>query len=167
MEWTALPFQVSIEKDSNMMLCYHKAPKVPKKAKAGKTVAETSAPEQVIPSYAIAANDDLKVIFDSNTDSVVTVDRVVDGRNDDYAAIIHITNAWLQSSVVGLSITKRRIAQRKQPYVDLLVSKELCSLRLMEGMGSLHEQGFSSIHKLMADQQVDCPLCLARSPDRL
>ena len=143
-----------------MMLCYHKAPKVPKKGKAATIESETSAPKQMIPSYAIAENDDLKVIIDSNTDSVVTVDRVVDGRNDDYAAIIHITNAWLQSSVVRLSVTKRRIALRKQPYVDLLVSKDLCSLRLTEGMGSLHEQGFSSIHKLMADQQVDCPLCL-------
>lgn len=82
---------------------------------------------------------------------------------------ISITDTWNLPSQLSSKVYKKDRAGRKQPYVDLLVAKELAlkgashqggSSSGMGGGGGMHEGGFATLYRLMAGEQVGCPLCL-------
>ena len=62
-------------------------------------------------------------------------------------------------------IYKKDKAQRREPYLDLLVAKEMAVLGKSAGAQGLHEGGFATLYKLMAGEPVECPLCLEVSSD--
>lgn len=82
---------------------------------------------------------------------------------------ISITDTWNLPSQLSSKVYKKDRAGRKQPYVDLLVAKELAlkgashqggSSSGMGGGSGMHEGGFATLYRLMAGEQVGCPLCL-------
>ena len=73
---------------------------------------------------------------------------------------ITIFPAWNLNSVNDSKVFKRDKAARKQPYLDLLVAKDLAQQGKATGQQSMHEGGFATVYKLMAGEQVECPLCL-------
>lgn len=82
---------------------------------------------------------------------------------------ISITDTWNLPSQLSSKVFKKDRAGRKQPYVDLLVAKELAlkgashqrgSSSGMGGGSGMHEGGFATLYRLMAGEQVGCPLCL-------
>ena len=86
---------------------------------------------------------------------------------------ISITDKWNLSSQLSSKVYKKDRAGRKQPYVDLLVAKELALKGTSQQAGSsssssggkgggsgMHEGGFATLYRLMAGEQVGCPLCL-------
>jgi hypothetical protein len=82
---------------------------------------------------------------------------------------ISITDTWNLPSQLSSKVYKKDRAGRKQPYVDLLVAKELAlkgashqggSSSGTGGAGGMHEGGFATLYRLMAGEQVGCPLCL-------
>ena len=91
---------------------------------------------------------------------------------------ISITNQWNLSTQLSSKIFKKDKSSRKQPYVDLLVAKELALKGASQhggsssssssnsstggkgGGGGMHEGGFATLYRLMAGEQVGCPLCL-------
>jgi hypothetical protein len=82
---------------------------------------------------------------------------------------VSITDTWNLPSQLSSKVYKKDRAGRKQPYVDLLVAKELAlkgashqggSSSGMEGGSGMHEGGFATLYRLMAGEQVGCPLCL-------
>jgi hypothetical protein len=73
---------------------------------------------------------------------------------------ITIFPAWNLNSVNDSKVYKRDKAARKQPYLDLLVAKDLAQQGKATGQQSMHEGGFATVYKLMAGEQVECPLCL-------
>jgi hypothetical protein len=73
---------------------------------------------------------------------------------------IAILPAWHLDSLFDSKVFKRDKAARKQPYLDLLVAKDLALQGRATGQQSMHEGGFATVYKLMAGEQVECPLCL-------
>lgn len=73
---------------------------------------------------------------------------------------IDIFPAWNHDSIVDSKVYKRDKAARKQPYLHLLVAKDLALQGKAAGQQSVHEGGFATVYKLMAGEQVECPLCL-------
>ena len=99
---------------------------------------------------------------------------------------ISMTNQWNLSTQFSSKIFKKDKSSRKQPYVDLLVAKELALKGASQQGGSsssssssggsggnsssggkgggggvgMHEGGFATLYRLMAGEQVGCPLCL-------
>jgi hypothetical protein len=73
---------------------------------------------------------------------------------------ISIFPAWHLDSLLDSKVFKRDKAARKQPYLDLLVAKDLALQGRATGQQSVHEGGFATVYKLMAGEQVECPLCL-------
>lgn len=88
---------------------------------------------------------------------------------------ISITNQWNLSTQLSSKVFKKDRSSRKQPYVDLLVAKELALKGASQqggsssssssnsgkgGGGGMHEGGFATLYRLMAGEQVGCPLCL-------
>lgn len=98
---------------------------------------------------------------------------------------ISVSNQWNLSTQLSSKIFKKDKSSRKQPYVDLLVAKEFALKGASQQGGSssgssnssggssssgggrgggggvgMHEGGFATLYRLMAGEQVGCPLCL-------
>lgn len=81
---------------------------------------------------------------------------------------ISITDTWNLQSQLSSKVYKKDRAGRKQPYVELLVAKELAlkgashqgGSSVTGGGSGMHEGGFATLYRLMAGEQVGCPLCL-------
>ena len=57
-------------------------------------------------------------------------------------------------------VYKKGRSTRREPYLDLLVAKEMAMMGKSVGGKNVHEGGFATVYKLMAGEPVECPLCL-------
>ena len=78
----------------------------------------------------------------------------------DVVGNIQMITAWNHSNQFDTKVFRKDKSSRKQPYVDLLVAKDVALRGHASGESGMHEGGFATLHKLMAGEAVNCPLCL-------
>ena len=86
----------------------------------------------------------------------------IDSHNSaiDVVGNIQMITAWNHSNQFDTKVFRKDKSSRKQPYVDLLVAKDVALRGHAGGESGMHEGGFATLHKLMAGEAVNCPLCL-------
>ncbi len=143
--WQTLPILVDVKHQSTVVTCYKKP---------NETVADADG----LSSF-ISVGDELKIKC-SNEHEALLVQEVIEELNTGSFGHVKIDSRWILDSIKKAEITKKLEAARKKPYVDLLVTMKLQSKTISTGTEMLHEQGFSTLYKIMAGSDVECPICM-------
>lgn len=153
MKLTQLPFHVSVNQGSRNVL-----------ALISSDVEESSVPlvsERLPHSSVIRINKptvcDRDVTVEIVTPVAPSTQKLKKSKVMKVIADIGITQAWEHEDVENAKVYKWDSVTRKDPYIDLLLANDAARVATSS---AVHDQGFSTIYKLMAGQTVDCPLCL-------
>jgi hypothetical protein len=153
MKLTQLPFQVSVDQGSRNVL-----------ALISSKVDESEVPvvsERLPSSSVIRINKpavcDRDVTVETVTPAPPLARKAKGSHSIKFIADIGIAQAWEYESVENVKVYKWDSATRKEPYIDLLLANDVARVTQSS---AVHDQGFSTIYKLMAGQTVECPLCL-------
>ena len=73
---------------------------------------------------------------------------------------VRLTKGRVLEPRLSAKVYKKGRSTRREPYLDLLVAKEMAMMGKSVGGKNVHEGGFATVYKLMAGEPVECPLCL-------
>lgn len=81
----------------------------------------------------------------------------------DDIGFVSLTENCALGAIKRAPLFRHDFSSRKEPYVDLLISKHFSGVGRKNGGGKLHDEGFATLYKLMAGQAVVCPLCMVEA----
>jgi hypothetical protein len=149
--WQVLPILVDLAQKSNVVTCYKKTN-------------ETINEEDNLSAF-VSIGDELKVKCNTEHEALV-IEAIMMNEDDTYGQL-KVNYRWYLDPIKKAEVTKKLESARKKPYVDLLVTKGMQDKKKQQGSSSsvavhetVHEQGFSTLYKIMAGQDVDCPICM-------